>query len=175
MNASIVGKAVYTSCQPGGYSVSSKNFATRIRISGVGGRARTLGFASKLADACPSCGRPQKVKPSIFYYVFTGTMSFVLTGIFLLAALVLLLENYFPDFYERAVVKGIIMRFSETDNQAGGAIPLQKTAAPRDRSAPASATPSEEETAAFERMLVEANGGDPAAQRFLTSIPARPP
>lgn len=117
---------------------------------------------SKRAEACPSCGRPRRVKPGIFYYVFTGTMSFVLTMVFLIAALVLLLERYFPAVYERVVVKGVILRFAETDETDAKAIPLTKIAA---LSGPAA--PSEEEAATFGRMLVKANAGDPAAQHYV--------
>ena len=122
---------------------------------------------SKQAVACPSCGRPQKVKPSIFYYVFVGTMSLVLTGIFILAAVVFILESYFPDFYERAVVKGIVLRLTETDEQAQNAIPLQKNAGPTNQPAKAQRAPSEEEVATLERMLEKANSGDPAAQHYI--------
>jgi TPR repeat protein/DNA-directed RNA polymerase subunit RPC12/RpoP len=122
---------------------------------------------SKLAEACPSCGRPQKVKPSIFYYVFTGTMSFVLTGIFILAALVFILESYFPDFYERAVIKGIVLRLTETDEHAKDAIPLQKNVATTNQASQATTPPSEEEVATFERMLKKTKAGDPAAQHYI--------
>lgn len=119
---------------------------------------------SKRAEACPSCGRPQKIKPSIFYYVFTGTMSFVLTAVFIGAAVILLVESYFPAVYERVVVKGIILRFAETDETDAKAIPLTKTSAP---AASPPTTPSEEEAETFGRMLVKANAGDPAAQHYI--------
>ena len=122
---------------------------------------------SKRAGACPNCGRPQKVKPSIFYYVFTGTMSFVLTAVFIGAALILLFESYFPAVYERVVVKGIILRFAETDETDAKAIPLTKTSAPPVPAAAAPTPPSEEEAETFGRMLVKANAGDPAAQHYI--------
>lgn len=121
------------------------------------------GVMNRRAEACPICGRPQKSRRSVFYYVFVGTMSFALSIAFLAGVAYLIVDRFFPEGLSQA--SEWLGRTSQTGSGAnagpadvggpgvGGSVPPHET--------------DEGAAAEFEAALGKARGGDVEAQQYV--------
>ncbi len=123
------------------------------------------GVMSRRAEVCAICGRPRRTRPSVFYYVFVGTVSFALTMAFLCAAAFLLLQAYFPAQHDRLVAAFV----SEEEDRS--APPLEESlrpgAGPRRAAPPPAAATDPEAAETFRRALKKAEAGDRDAQHYV--------